>query len=74
MAEASKITQQGDNMFVLPYVSNNLKWFERDGLETWYRQNKCREFFEDTDLHFERRQISNFYMIRNGEKLDKKNN
>lgn len=72
MTEASKMTWQSDNKFVPPYASENLKWFERDGLETWYRQNKCREFLEDTDLHFEQRQISNFDMIRNGEKLDKK--
>ena len=72
MAEVSKMTWQVDNTFVLPYVPENLKWFEGDGLETWYRQNKCREFLEDTDSHFQQRQIINFDMIRNVEKLDKK--
>ena len=67
MAEASKMTWQVDNTFVPPYVPENLKWFERDGWETWYRQNKCREFLEDTNSHFQQRQIINFDMIRNGE-------
>lgn len=72
MAEVSKMTWQVDNTFVLPYVPENLKWFEGDGLETWHRQNKCREFLEDTDSHFQQRQIINFDMIRNSERLDKK--
>ena len=72
MAEVSKMTWQVDNTFVSPYVPESLKWFEGDGLETWYRQKKYREFLEDTDSHFQQRQIINFDMIRNGERLDKK--
>lgn len=52
-----------DNTFVPPYVPENLKWFERDGLETWYRQSKCSEFLEDTDSHFQQKQTINFGMI-----------
>ena len=47
----------------------NLNSFERDGLETWYRQNKCQELLENTNKHFEQRKIVNFHMIN--EKLDK---
>ena len=71
MAESSKLTWQFDNTFVSPYVPENLKWFERDGLETWYRQNKCREFLKNTDVHFQQQQIINFDMITNGKELDK---
>ena len=48
----------------------NLNSSERDGLETWYRQNKCQEFLENTNKHFEQRKIVNFHLIN--EKLDKK--
>ena len=41
---AEKLIHEFDNVFVPPYVSNNLKWYERDGLDTWYRQGKCRDF------------------------------
>ena len=71
MARSSKMTWQFDNTFVPPYVPENLKWFERDGLETWYRQNKCREFLENTDVHFQQRQIINLDMITNCKELDK---
>ena len=48
----------------------NLNSSERDGLETWYRQNKCQEFLENTNKHFKQRKIVNFHMIN--KKLDKK--
>ena len=47
------MTWQFDNTFILPYVPENLKWLERDGLETWYKQSKCREVLENTDVHFQ---------------------
>ena len=35
---------------VIPkYIPKNLKWYERDGLETWYLEGKCNDFLEDTD-------------------------
>ena len=70
MAE-SNLTWKFHNTFVPPYIFQDLKWYERDGLEIWYRQNQCKEFLENTDKEFERRKIVNFYMIRNGNKLDK---
>ena len=64
MAE-SDMTWKGDHNFFLPFVSKDLKWFEKDVLETWYRRNKSEEFLENTDLHFKRRKIINFNMIKN---------
>ena len=49
---AEKIFSKFDNVFVPLYVSNNLKWYERNGLDTWYVQGKCRDFLENTDEHF----------------------
>lgn len=54
------------NNFIPKYVPNDLKWYEHDGLDTWYLQNKCNEFLQDTDLHFQQRQILNFDIIENG--------
>ena len=63
-------TWQYDNKFIPNYIPDNLKWFERNGLETWYRKNKCNEFLEDTDSHFRNRRIVNFDVITNDKKLD----
>ena len=32
------------NTYIPEHVSDNLKWYERDGLDTWYKENKCDEF------------------------------
>ena len=69
---AEKLFHEFDNVFVPPYVSNNLKWQERDGLDTWYTQGKCRDFLENTDEHFKQRKIVNFDIINNDSKLDEK--
>ena len=69
MAE-DDLTWQFDNEFVLLYIPPNVKYLERDELETWYRQNKCQEFLENTEKYFAQRKIMNFHMIN--EKLDKK--
>ena len=66
-----KLTWEFDNEFIPSYISMNLNISERDGFETWYRQNKCQEFLENTNKHFEQRKIANFHMIN--KKLDKKN-
>ena len=34
MAESNELTWEMDNVFVLKYVPNNLKWHEKGGLET----------------------------------------
>ena len=65
-----KLTWKFDNEFILSYIPMNLNSSECDGLETWYRQNKCQEFLENTNKHFEKRKIVNFHMIN--ERLDTK--
>ena len=59
-----------DNTYIPKFVPNNLPWYERDGLNTWYKQNKCNNFLEDPDKNFENLQINNFDLIFNKEKLD----
>ena len=58
-----------DNTYVPKFVSNNIPWYERDGLNTWYEQMKCNEFLEDTDNHFKNLEITNFDMIYNKKTL-----
>ena len=58
-----------DNTYIPKFVPNNLPWYEKDGLNTWYEQNKCNDFLEDPDKHFENLQINNFYLIFNKNKL-----
>ena len=71
MAESSDMTWRFHNEFVPPFVSKDLKWFERDELQTWWRSNKCEELLENTDLHFKNRKINNFDMIKNDISDDK---
>ena len=65
MAESNELTWEMDNVFVPKYVPNNLKWYKKYGLETWYRQNKCEEFLNGTDAHFKKKKIINFDIIKN---------
>ena len=46
-------------------VPNDLKWYKRDGLDTWYLQDKCNEFINNTDTYFKRMKITNFDLIKN---------
>ena len=63
MAESNnELIWESDNVFVPKYVPKNLKWFERDGLET--NQSKSEEFLANTDLHFAKRKIVNFDIIK----------
>ena len=57
-----------DKKFIPKFVPNNLKWYERDGLETWYRKNKCDDFLRDN--YFDKTVIVNFDIIRNRETID----
>ena len=59
-----------DKKFIPKLVPNNLKWYERDGLETWYRKNKCDDFLRDTDNYFDKTGIVNFDIIRNRETIN----
>ena len=43
-----------DNCFIPKYITNNLPWYVRDGLDTWYLQNKCNDILRDTNEHLRR--------------------
>ena len=64
-------TWKVDNTFVPKFITDNLKWYERDGLETWDLRNKCSVFLENTDSHFKNRKIVNFDIVNDGEKMAK---
>ena len=59
------IAKKFDNKFIPKYVPNDLLWYESDGLDTWYQQNKCNDFLNDTDEYFKTMKIVNFDMIKN---------
>ena len=40
------------NNYVPGYVPENLPWYKRDGLLTWYDRAKYKEFLEDPNAHF----------------------
>ena len=56
---------RNDNKFISAYVPNDLKWYEKDGLDTLYLQNKCANFLMGTDEHFKKMKIVNFHMTKN---------
>ena len=56
---------ESDNCFIPKYIPGDLKWYERHGLDTWYLKNRGDEFLENTDLHFAKRKIVNFDMVKN---------
>ena len=51
------------NKYVPEFVPSDLKWYERDGLMTWYDQVKCEQFLEDVNKHFSETKIVNFDII-----------
>ena len=57
------MAQKVDNIFVQKVIPNDLKWYERGGLDTWYLEGKCKDFLENTDRHFEQMKIINFYIL-----------
>ena len=64
MAESIELIWEHDNAFIPNYVPQNLKWYEKDELETWYRQIKCEEFLNTTNLSFSKRKITNLDIIK----------
>ena len=71
MAESNQLTWEVSNTFIPEYAANNLERYEKDGLETWYRQNKCNEFLNNTDEYFKKMRITNFDNIKNEATEDK---
>ena len=51
------------NNYIPPFVPQDLKWYERNGLMTWYDQTKCKEFLKNLDNHFENMKIINCDII-----------
>ena len=47
----------------MPFVPQDLKWYEKDKLMTWYDQGKCKDFLQDLDSHFENSNIINLHII-----------
>ena len=44
-------------------MPENLPWYERDGIMTWYDRAKCRNFLENSKKHFEEVEVVNFDII-----------
>ena len=63
-------SKETDNQFIPSFVSNDLPWYEREGLNTWYERGKCQYFLENTDNHFQNLQILNFDIIYSNGKID----
>ena len=59
-----KMTWKLDNQFIPKYIPSDIKWYERDGLDTSYLEGKCKDFLEDTDEHFKHTKIFNFDIIK----------
>ena len=49
--------------YVPGFVSSDVKWYERDGLLTWYDQMKYERFLQDVNNHFANIKIVNFEII-----------
>ena len=63
---------RNDDKFIPKYIPNDLKWYEKDGLETWYLKNKSNDFLTNPDEYFEKMNIVNFDIIKgnvSGEKM-----
>ena len=56
-------TTNNMNTYVPKFVPDNLPWYERDGLITWYDQQKCEDFLRDNDKHFKETKIIKFNII-----------
>ena len=59
------LTWDVGNKFIPKFVPNDLKSYERDGIDTWYQQNKCSELINNADNYFKRMKIINFDLIKN---------
>ena len=60
------------NNYIPEYVTENLSWYERDGIVKYINQAKCRDFLRDLDSHFKKTKIVNFdiiYRQARGEKV-----
>ena len=51
------------NSFIPPYIKQNLKWLERDGLMTYIDQLQYKRFEEDRDNYLKNVKVINFDII-----------
>ena len=51
------------NKYIPPFVKQNLRWYERDGLITYINQLEYKKFEEDRDSYLEKIKITNFDII-----------
>ena len=51
------------NKYVPDYCPPDLPWYERDGLLTWYNQNKYAEFSINPDEYLKNKKAIDFDMI-----------
>ena len=51
------------NSFIPPYVKDNLKWFERDGLITYIDRLNYERFENDRDNYLQNANVGNFDII-----------
>lgn len=49
--------------YALLFVPQDIKWYEKDKLMTWYDQGKRKDFLQDLDSHFENSNIINLHII-----------
>ena len=49
--------------YVTNFVPNDIPWYERDGLMTWYNKCKCDDFLRGTYKYFKEIKIVNFDII-----------
>ena len=49
MTSTNQLIWEVDNTFIPKYMPNNLKWYEKHGLETQHRKNKRNEILNNTD-------------------------
>ena len=51
------------NNYVPDFVPQDLPWYERNGLMTWYEQIKCENFVCNIDKHFKEANVINLDII-----------
>ena len=60
--------------YIPPYIKDNLKWYEKEGLITYFQQREYQEFKRNRDAYINETKILNFYIIHHicrGDKLEK---
>ena len=49
--------------YIPDYCPPDMPWCERDGLLTWYDQNKYAKFSQNPDEYIKKKKVINFGMI-----------